>query len=310
MPLYRIDGKKLKSIKEKSFSLEKDLQKITEDNLDILFGLEFVQTEFQLNSRFIDTLAFNPETRAFVIIEYKKDKSLSVIDQGYAYLSLMLSNKGECILEYNEQKDKTLHRKDIDWTQSKVMFISPYFTPYQVEAINFKDLPIELWEVGFYENQTISYAQRKSVEKVSIKEISKGGIIESVSKEVKKYTLEDHLQSVRGDHRDIIKDIFISLDDQITEIDNDIKQEIGKSTIYYKISGLTFAYFWFQKTQLSIDLRLPKSTKELYGIAIIRDLKEGDPFCVNVKISLSKDINRAVELIRQAYENVVSNGSK
>lgn len=42
MPLFRIDGKKLKSIKEKSFSLEKDLQKITEDNLDILFGLEFV----------------------------------------------------------------------------------------------------------------------------------------------------------------------------------------------------------------------------------------------------------------------------
>ncbi|MDI6689694.1 MAG: hypothetical protein QME54_04665 [Actinomycetota bacterium] len=124
MPLYKIDGKRLKLIKEKSFSLEKDLQKLTEENLETLFGLEFVQTEFQLNDRFIDTLAFNPETKSFVIIEYKKDKSFSVVDQGYAYLSLMLSNKGECILEYNEQKDKTLHRKDVDWTQSKVIFIS------------------------------------------------------------------------------------------------------------------------------------------------------------------------------------------
>ncbi|MDI6821654.1 MAG: hypothetical protein QMD66_02075 [Actinomycetota bacterium] len=78
MPLYKIDGKRLKLIKEKSFSLEKDLQKLTEENLETLFGLEFVQTEFQLNDRFIDTLAFNPETKSFVIIEYKKDKSLAL----------------------------------------------------------------------------------------------------------------------------------------------------------------------------------------------------------------------------------------
>ncbi|MDI6689693.1 MAG: DUF5655 domain-containing protein [Actinomycetota bacterium] len=96
------------------------------------------------------------------------------------------------------------------------------------------------------------------------------------------------------------------MDNQITEIDPNIQQEVGKSTIYYKISGITFAYFWFQKTQLSIDLRLPKTTKELYGIGKIREVQEGDPFGVNVKINSSKDVNRAVELIRQAYETVAS----
>jgi hypothetical protein len=91
-------------------------------------------------------MAYDNETNSFVIIEYKRDKNFSVIDQGYAYLSLMLNNKADFILEYNENQEKTLKRKDVDWSQSRVVFISPSFTSYQKEAINFKDLPIELWE--------------------------------------------------------------------------------------------------------------------------------------------------------------------
>jgi hypothetical protein len=42
----------------------------------------------------IDTLAFDKESSAFIIIEYKKDRNFSVVDQGVAYLNLMLNNKG------------------------------------------------------------------------------------------------------------------------------------------------------------------------------------------------------------------------
>jgi hypothetical protein len=58
----------------------------------------------------------------------------------------MLNNKADFILEYNENCKDTLKRDDIDWSQSKVIFVSPSFTTYQKEAINFKDLPIELWK--------------------------------------------------------------------------------------------------------------------------------------------------------------------
>jgi hypothetical protein len=73
--------------------------------------------------------------------------NFSVIDQGYAYLSLMLNNKADFILEYNENCKDTLKRDDLDWSQSRVIFISPVFNNYQKESINFKDLPFELWEV-------------------------------------------------------------------------------------------------------------------------------------------------------------------
>jgi hypothetical protein len=40
----------------------------------------------------IDTLAFDDESKGFVIIEYKKDRNFSVVDQGMAYLKFLLKN--------------------------------------------------------------------------------------------------------------------------------------------------------------------------------------------------------------------------
>jgi predicted transport protein len=188
----------LEYIKEKPFKLEKEIQDLTEQNLKTVFVLDFVKSEFALNNFRIDTLAFDKEANAFVIIEYKRDKNFSVIDQGYAYLSLMLNNKADFILEFNENLDKTLKRNDVDWSQSRVLFVSPAFTNYQREAINFKDLPIELWEVKRFENETVSFDQiQKAGAQESIKTISKtDNTIDNVAKEIKVYSEQEHLENV------------------------------------------------------------------------------------------------------------------
>ncbi len=217
MALFKIE-KKLEYIKEKPFRLEKEIQELTENNLKTIFGLEFVKSEFALNNFRIDTLAFDKEANAFVIIEYKRDKNFSVIDQGYAYLSLMLNNKADFILEFNENLNKTLKRTDVDWSQSRVLFISPAFTNYQREAINFKDLPIELWEVKRFENTTVSYEQiQKAGAQESIKTISKAGkTIDNVAKEIKVYSEQEHLENVS----DEIKELYDKFKSAIQNLDN------------------------------------------------------------------------------------------
>jgi len=217
MALFKIE-KKLEYIKEKPFRLEKEIQELTENNLKTIFGLEFVKSEFALNNFRIDTLAFDKEANAFVIIEYKRDKNFSVIDQGYAYLSLMLNNKADFILEFNENLDKTLKRTDVDWSQSRVLFVSPAFTNYQIEAINFKDLPIELWEVKRFENTTVSYEQiQKSGAQESIKTISKADkTIDNVAKEIKVYSEQEHLENVS----DEIKELYEKFKNAIQNLDN------------------------------------------------------------------------------------------
>jgi len=217
MALYKIENK-LEYINEKPFRLEKEIQELTENNLEPIFGLEFVKSEFALNNFRIDTLAFDKEANAFVIIEYKRDKNFSVIDQGYAYLSLMLNNKADFILEFNENLDKTLKRTDVDWSQSRVLFVSPAFTNYQREAINFKDLPIELWEVKRYENGTVSYDQiQKAGAQESIKTISKtNNTIDNVVKEIKVYSEQEHL----GNVTDEIKELYEKFKTAIQNLDN------------------------------------------------------------------------------------------
>jgi hypothetical protein len=160
--IFSIKGTKLAEIAEEQFPLEKDIQRLTEENLQQIFELDLVRSEFEIHGLRIDTLAFDMESGAFVIIEYKKDRNFSVVDQGVAYLNLMLNNKADFILEYNERassllSSKTLKRDDVDWSQSRIIFISPEFTKYQQYAIGFKDLGIQLWEVHKYSNGLIGF---------------------------------------------------------------------------------------------------------------------------------------------------------
>lgn len=163
MPIYEKVGDTLKEVFENNFVLEKDIQKIVEKNMALLLDIEFVTTEFELSGLRIDSLGFDKESNSFVIVEYKKDRNFSVIDQGFAYLSLLLHNKAEFILKYNESKNALLKRDSVDWSQSRVIFISTLFTTYQRKAIEFKDLPIELIEIEKYSNNTLLFNKIETV---------------------------------------------------------------------------------------------------------------------------------------------------
>lgn len=210
MNLFSVNDNKLNWIGESPFNTEKEIQTLTERNLKNIFGLTFVCSEFSIGDFRLDTLAFNEETKSFVIIEYKRDKNFSVIDQGFTYLSLMLNNKAEFILAYNEnQKNHPLQRKDIDWEQPRVMFIAPSFTSYQKGAIKFQGLPIELWEIRRFSNDTIVYDKIHTAgAQASVKTITqkKGqsrdmGI---VAGEIKAYTEKEHLE----DKSDAVKELY------------------------------------------------------------------------------------------------------
>jgi predicted transport protein len=195
MKLFTLKGQSIKEIQTETFRLEKDIQQIVENNIGAIFNLQFVKSEFIVRNFRIDTLAYDSETNAFVIIEYKKDRNFSVIDQGYTYMSLLLNNKADFILEYNECKAGTLKKDIVDWSQSRVIFVSPSFTEYQKHSVNFKDVPFELWEIKKYEDNIIGLLQHKtsSTESISTIPTEQTSVIKEVSKQIKVYTEEYHL---------------------------------------------------------------------------------------------------------------------
>ncbi|MFN4150089.1 MAG: DUF5655 domain-containing protein [Candidatus Sericytochromatia bacterium] len=197
MIIYNTSGSTLVQVRENPFKLEREIQSIFETNLQNIMGLLFVKSEFTIKNKRIDTLAYDKQTNAFIIIEYKRDKNYSVVDQGLTYLNLMLQNKAEFILTYNETLKDTLHSKDVDWSQSRVAFVSPSFTENQISASDFKDFGIELWEVKQFENNTISINSiKKSNGAPSIKPLLENSAnLKEVKESIKVYTEEDHYSS-------------------------------------------------------------------------------------------------------------------
>jgi predicted transport protein len=157
--LFKIHNKTLAPVRQKNISREKILQQLIEHNLEKIFSLTLVKSEFSIKGRKIDTLAYDSRAKAFCIIECKKEKSLTVFDQGITYLNLMLENRGELVNEYNELCSAGLKRRNVNWQGSRVIFAAPVFTPNQVQAADFWETVtfgrgprIELWEFLLFEN--------------------------------------------------------------------------------------------------------------------------------------------------------------
>jgi len=292
---------KLEKIKEISFENEREVQRLIEENLNEIFGFEFVKSEFTIEDLRIDTLAFDNETKSFVIIEYKRDRNFSVIDQGYAYLSLLLQNKAEIILKYNEAKNKNLKLDSVDFSQSKVIFISPQFTKFQRKAINFKDLPIELWEISKYEGDIISFNKLSSPDtSESITKISKNNeMIQKISREIKIYTEDDHLMKIPQN----IQEVYNELKDRILNLGQNIEIRPKKHYIGF-IANTNFVDVHLNKSGLKLWINLRKGElddpkKVARDVSNIGHWGNG---AYEVFLKPGSDLDYIMLLIKQAYK--------
>ena len=252
MKLFDITNKKVEEVEQLTFKLEKDIQNLIEPNVETFFGLKFVKSEFTVDKYRVDTLCFNEETNSFVIIEYKKGNSYSVIDQGYTYLQLLLNNKSDFLLVLSHYFNKVMRFDEVDWSQSRIIFISPSFNSYQKDSVNFKDLPFELWEIKRYSNNSLILNQHHSNSKESIESLSpitSNSVISQVTKEVKVYTIEEHLSQTTKK----VVDKWNQINDRLSSLD-DIEIVPKRPYISVMYHGKTVCYFNFMKKGIRIDI--------------------------------------------------------
>jgi predicted transport protein len=300
MILYKSHGDKLERAKEKPFKLERELQRIFEQNLTEIMGLKLVKSEFSIKNKRIDTLAYDSESKAFVIIEYKRDRNSSVVDQGMTYLSLMLQNKADFVLEYNEQNPKNqLTRNQVDWSQSRVVFVASDFTENQIEATNFKDIAIELYEVKRFEEHLLIVPIKKSKSAVSIKPITqKEEAYKNVSAEIKVYTEEDLLEG----KSDEVTALYERYKSAILALADDIEIKPKKLYVAFKKNQRNICDIEIQNSGLKFYINLKRGELD-DPKGIMRDISEighwgnGDYL---VKISDDKNLEYIMSLIRQA----------
>lgn len=291
-------------VKELPFQLEKEIQQLIEANVGVFFGLELVKSELTIQQFRFDTLCYDPEKAAFVIIEYKKSQNYSVIDQGYSYLAAMLKSKADFILEYNETLKRNLKREEVDWTQSRVIFISPTFSTYQKAAIEFKNLPFELWEITRYKDLTIGLNKLQTASKADFTEVAGvpfGGKDDEIAvvKEVRQYDEDHHFGQRRDDE---VYGLYQQLRDRIMALGTDVELRFGKQTIGFRANRV-FADVVPQAKRLGVVLNLRKgelSNAEGWAedISAKGHWGSGD---YRIWVNKEEDVDKAILLVRKAY---------
>jgi hypothetical protein len=319
MKLYNITKDKLNLVETKQFPLERDIQNLIEKNTLELFNVEFVESELTVGKYRIDTLCYDEENNSFVIVEYKKGDSYSVIDQGYTYLQLLLNNKSDFLLTLSKHFNRVLDVKDIDWSQSKIVFISQSFNKFQKDSVNFKNLPFELWEIKRYSNSTLVLNQHKptSDEKIDSLNVGKNdSLINSVNKEVKVVEIEEHLSKSK---KEIIQ-VWNELSSRFSELEG-VELVSKKHYVSLSLENKTVGYFNFQKNGIRLDFSRgnvnPDGTrsKNYFDIDDPKGIskesswewKSGTKGTV-YKISILKDtdIDYIMFLIKQKYKNIIN----
>ena len=287
-----------KELKQNDFKNEKELQSYFEEHLQNILGYKFIETEFTVGNFRIDTLSYDEESKSFRIIEYKNVKNHSLVDQGYTYLKLLLERKADFVLKFNEKNNSNLKLSDIDWSQSRIIFVSPIYTSYQLNATDFKNIPVDLIKVTRYEEEIVDIEFIKKTSNVKVVDVEIESEQQEVNKEIKVYTEDDHLNKVSLS----TKKLYEILKERILELD-DIDVEVKKVYIAFK-GRRNIVDVEFTQNKLRLDINMKKGTLN-DPLGITRDITSighwgnGD---YRVEISNEDDIDNVMPLIKQSLK--------
>ncbi|MEV4990324.1 endonuclease NucS domain-containing protein [Pseudarthrobacter sp. LMD1-1-1.1] len=145
LKLFRIESGKASELTSRSFALERDLQTLIEENMEVTFGVRYLATEYstgKVHRGRIDSLGLD-ENGSPVIFEFKRTSNENVINQGLYYLDWLMDHRGEFqILVAARLGPATA--ESIDWSAPRLICVANDFTRYDEYAVRQIDRNVEL----------------------------------------------------------------------------------------------------------------------------------------------------------------------
>lgn len=288
----------LSPMRQTPVAVEREIQRLCEANLEALFGLELIASEFTVWDLRLDTLAFDPVSSSYVIIEYKRGAHFSVIDQGFAYLATLGNYPDAFLQQHAKSANRLVSRDEIDWRKSRVFFVAPEFTTYQKKAVSLRDHRLELYQISFFDECVVGLERVGGGEEPlsTSLEGSDGGL----SKASDAPSVEAHLSSRPKD----VADLYRGLEQQVLALGDEVSPRAVQLAIYFEIDGAKFAEVVPQQRQLTVHL--DKFDGDPRGFDV-RDLQaEGVGWMFGTGpykfvLKPGDNVENAVDLIRQSF---------
>ena len=142
LKLFRLSSGSVAEMKGSTLVLERSLQTLFEQNLELLLGIRFLASEQRTTSGRIDTLGID-ENGSPVIIEYKRASNENVINQGLFYLDWLMDHRRDFEWLVMERFGKD-HAAKVEWSSPRLICIAGDFTRYDEHAVKQISRNIEL----------------------------------------------------------------------------------------------------------------------------------------------------------------------
>jgi predicted transport protein len=292
MAIFKINDQKVQKLKIKKFKNEKQLQKLFEDNLEEIFGIRFLASEFTTtHGGRIDTLGVD-EDGSPVIIEYKESEKNNVINQGLFYLDWLVDHKGDFEILVQKKLGKNVK---VNWDAPRLILIAQSYNEYDKYAVNRISENIELKKYILYDNdvlfiENIVLPNRKT----TVKKTKKTNVT------YKEYSVEDHLSG----KSDKVKELFNELQERILKLDEKIKEKILKYYVAYELDK-NFTEVVIQANGLWVHVDITKEEVSDPENKLI-DVSEKGHWAtgkLKVRVDNIEDIYYCMSIIQQSYEN-------
>ena len=272
--------------------LERELQTLIEKNMETLFGVRFLKSEYSITNGRMDSIGID-ENNCPVIFEYKRSSNENVINQGLFYLDWLLDHKADFKLLVIEKMGREAAEL-IDWSVRCVICVANDFTKYDVHAVNQMQRNIKLVNYRKYDNELILF---ESLNTPVVQPMNRADAEEQRRGNGQKTHIEK-LAAAPAPLRTLYEDIcnyIESLGDDI--VSNQLKLYLA----YKKVQNLVCIEIYSR--QLILYLKLNPDTVNLEE-GFTRDMRNighygtGD---LQVIVKSSGDFEKAKKLIERAY---------
>jgi len=298
MPLYKI-SQNLTAERIKSLGLiqpEERLHELIEKNIGIFFPtLILIKHKPIYENKELDTLAFDTDLEAPVILEFKVSQNKAVSDQVDSYISIMLKNKELISYQIREKLPKT---RNVNFNQARIIIIANEYSETQINALSLRTHYVEMWKYNYYQDHLLlENVQPPKVSGVKAFEVKK---VSDVSKEIIEYQTIDHFRPSPKTRK-----LYEELHNGIMNLSSGMQRRINKFFIGYKDTGYYFVAVKPKRSFIKLEFKSEKPIKSPILEIMKSPPKSRRRLYLYFKISSSEQLPSAMKIIKQIYEESV-----
>lgn len=294
--LFQQSGTALTELDSASAPLERSLQTTFEKNLETLLGVRFLASEYTTtNGGRMDTLGID-ENGYPVIIEYKRDRSENVINQGLFYLDWLMDHRGDFELLVRDKYDKAT-ADAVEWSAPRLICIAADFSKFDAHAVKQMSRNIELIRYRQFGNDLLmlDLLTTVSTKPLQLADPRKGKTPQKYKTNAQ--SLADANVSLSNLYSDI-ETFMIGLGDDV------VQKELQNYFAFKRIKNFACVEVKPQISVIRLFLKVDPSTVVLEDgfsrdVSSIGHFGTGD---LEVTVNTHEDFERAKDLIIVSYE--------